>query len=292
MRVLIPLDGSSAAEQAIYMVRLLSPVEGIEARLIFVLDPFEGLDWGLSYEQWTESKERRRDKAVAYLQEQASKLAAAGVPATVSVSEGHPAHEIQAAAAAVDLIVMSTHGLSGIKRWARGSVADKVIRSGVADTLVVGPHTQEERRNKIATIMVPLDGSGLAEQALPIATRLAAALGARLHLVESVPFPVTAEGNLGYMFSAELYQGILDGVKAYLEKVRTTITGLHVETAMLEGQPATLLGNYVKEQAVDLVVMTSHGRGGLVRSALGSVTDRLIGEHAPVLVVQAKEEKE
>ncbi len=293
MKLIIPLDGSKLAEEALHVARLLTPIEGLEAHLLFVLEPYAGLEWGPTLDQWNEGKKSRRTAAETYLQEQASKLAGVGVPTTTSVTEGHPAREIVAASASADLVVMSTHGLSGLKRWTRGSVADKVIRSRAANTLVVGPHAEENHpRDKIAAVMVPLDGSRLAEQALPLATKLAKGLHARLHLVQSVLFPALEAGSTGYMFDGDIYQGMLDGAKAYLDGVKAKASDVEVETAVLEGQAAVLLGHYINQKSIDLVVMTSHGRGGLIRTALGSVTDRLIGEHAPVLVVHATEDEE
>ena len=178
-------------------------------------------------------------------------------------------------------VSLSTHGRSGPSRWRVGSVADKVIRSVRCNTLAVGPATYSgHNRTTIRSIMVPLDGSELAESALPLAARLAGSLRAQLHLVEAVN-EVPTEMLSGFDITD------IDLIaKENLQKSATEYCRLSPVVTVVNGPPAEALLFYTGQEAIDLVVMTSHGRGGLLRSALGSVTDRLLGSSAPVLIVR------
>ncbi len=128
-------------------------------------------------------------------------------------------------------------------------------------------------------IMVPLDGSELAERALPYARELAAATNATLHLVRVVDLPPAVKVHrLGAP------------VNVYLDEARAReeTAGRPVTVQRLDGDTATALLGYVREAGIDTVVMTSHGGSGLTRWALGTVADRVMrGGTVPVLLVPA-----
>ena len=122
---------------------------------------------------------------------------------------------------------------------------------------------------------------------MPVAQRLAAALGSELHLVRVVP-PTVMAGEPGYGYvSPELIEAVQEAAESYVADMQKTTQAK--EAATFLGPPADLLLDYIKEHSIDLVVMTTHGRGGLLRVALGSVADRLIGGTAPVFLVRAGE---
>ncbi len=139
-------------------------------------------------------------------------------------------------------------------------------------------------------IMIPLDGSELAEQALPRAAYLAAATGGVLHLVRVIepPAAVRTQG-LGAPVNvhAESIATQRQEAAAYLERLERE--GRTVQTRLLDGYTAAVLIDYVREATIDLVVLTTHGRSGLTRWALGSVADRVVRGGAPaVLLVNAE----
>lgn len=143
-------------------------------------------------------------------------------------------------------------------------------------------------------IMIPLDGSELAEQALPRAAYLAAATGGVLHLVRVIepPAAVRTQG-LGAPVNvhAESIATQRQEAAAYLERMRERLErdGGTVQTRLLDGYTAAVLIDYVREATIDLVVLTTHGRSGLTRWALGSVADRVVRGGAPaVLLVNAE----
>ena len=146
-------------------------------------------------------------------------------------------------------------------------------------------------------VLVPLDGSELAERALPVAQSIAQSSNATIHPVQVVSrLPELEAGRAGSSIlvaeleidaARRLVEGrvargkeYLGGVAARLEKA-----GIEVTTAMLEGGAVENIVNYTKEHGIDLVVMSTHGYGGLRRLFLGSVTDRVIRScEVPVLV--------
>jgi nucleotide-binding universal stress UspA family protein len=94
-------------------------------------------------------------------------------------------------------------------------------------------------------------------------------------------------GEVTYM--PDLLDTLIESAQAYLRNTATQLARPDVKTDVLVGTAAWRLEEYVAAKGIDLVVMTSHGRGGFVRTALGSVTDRLLGGAAPVLVVRPQE---
>ena len=143
-------------------------------------------------------------------------------------------------------------------------------------------------------ILVPLDGSELAERALPCAERLGVATGATLHLVHVVELapPLTGPFAPAYLPGSvygDLVAQETQLATAYLDKMRERAAagGVHVRTEQMVGYAAATLLDYERDAGIDLVVMCSHGRSGLARFALGSVADRLLHHgSAPVLLVR------
>jgi nucleotide-binding universal stress UspA family protein len=291
-KVLIPLDGSKLAEHALAYIGPLRLMGTLRVRLLSVVDEAE------DFRSLTEAEAGDREFNIlsSYLREVAADIEAhLGVDIDSEVTKGAPADRIMESAAAFspDLLVISTHGRSGISRWRLGSVADKVVRGTASNTLVIGPKATEkaawldpELVPPFRSVLVPLDGSELAELALPVAEQIAKAFGSQLHLVRSVtipPLPDAYGGELAYM--PDLLDSLVEGAGVYLGQV-TRRRGLgNARTQVLIGPAAYQLEAYIGK-GIDLVVMTTHGRRGIARTALGSVTDRLLGGAAPVLVVK------
>ncbi len=149
-------------------------------------------------------------------------------------------------------------------------------------------------------ILVPLDGSELSERALPMAQNLAQSYKATVHLIHMVSreHELGAGRGDGSVQSAEyemdlasrLTESRLNRGKTYLEQkgsqLRDAGIKIEAELAVKTGEPAQNIIDYVKEHSIDLVVISTHGHGGLRRLFLGSVTDRVIRScEAPVLIV-------
>jgi nucleotide-binding universal stress UspA family protein len=141
-------------------------------------------------------------------------------------------------------------------------------------------------------ILVPLDGSKLAEQAVPYASAQAACFGAQIILLKVLgPLPEPAMAGRSVVRGAE--EASADLARQYLETVADPIReqGIDVEVLTLEGKPYVEIIGYAEEAQVDLIVISTRGYSGLSRWLLGSVTDRVArGATVPVLLVQSKGE--
>jgi nucleotide-binding universal stress UspA family protein len=293
--VLIPLDGSKLAERSLAFVPALSRFEGFSLRLVSVVNPEEDVHL-LSQ---SEAQDREANVLRTYLGEVAADLKKYhSLQVQTEVLTGNPAETIlELATSPVDLLVVSTHGRSGLSRWRIGSVADKLVRGAACDTLVVGPRAADTEGwleagavPPFEKILVPVDGSELAEASMDAAQRFAAVYGSQVHVVRVINI-TTYGGGLGMeaAYTPQLIDSVQEAAEEYVARMAGLVTapgGVHSE--VLIGSPAVALEEYVGRAGIDLVVMTTHGRGGIARAALGSVTDRMLGGEAPVLVVRPK----
>ncbi len=144
-------------------------------------------------------------------------------------------------------------------------------------------------------ILVPVDGSPFAEHALPHAIGVAARLNAELHLL--LAHHVTLGVDAGWMPQPELFaKSIFDSEERYLSSLRDRLAAAGVQGTYIhhkDGAPAELLTDFAEEHDIDLIVMSTHGRGGLQRAYIGSVADGVLRRaHRPVLLVRPGEEGE
>ena len=305
-RILIPLDGSKLAEQVLPYARLLAKAQHVPIELLHVFDRLPSVLANSSGGQDADcSATAFRYEANEYIEQIASSLRSVGVEVTVASREGDPASLIirEAAQHSNTLIAMSTHGRSGVGRWVFGSVTDKVLHSTTGYMLIVRATSKERRSHsdvKLDAIIVPLDGSDLAEQSLPVASALSQSLGIRVSLVTATSTIEEAMSTISFQeMGVDADEGIpssediakeMDGdAKAYLDKRRETLIQqgvTSIETQLIHGSAAGAIVDLVQETSDNLVVMTTHGRSGMGRWVLGSVTDQVVRESGgPVLVV-------
>jgi nucleotide-binding universal stress UspA family protein len=186
------------------------------------------------------------------------------------------------------MLAIATHGRSGVGRWLYGSTAGRLLRAAHVPVLVVGPHVPP-RSDDVALkhLMVPLDGSPLSEAALAVAVAIAPALGAKVSLVRGVRWAAQAYPySLPDAYQPQIDEELEAGAKAYLRRQEDTLRGkVSVDAFVVRGAIADGLSDVVEKQAIDLVVMATHARGGIVRAALGSTSDRMLQGTAPALLV-------
>jgi nucleotide-binding universal stress UspA family protein len=140
-KILVPLDGSEFSECSLTHVKAIGTGCKVpEVVLMRVIEKLPETGWISETEQEIADKSAH-EHATAYLAENADKLKNAGLYVTTAIVDGKPADEIMEFADKnnVDLIVISTHGSSGIARWAFGSVADKVVRHSRVPVLIASP---------------------------------------------------------------------------------------------------------------------------------------------------------
>lgn len=279
IRVVVPLDGSELAETALNYLPVLRSLGPLYVRLVSVAE--DGETYGVpNPREWQERQVRLQRE---YLLDRQEKLQTAEMKVEIGARRGNPAETIviDARRFHADFILLSTHGRTGLKRFRIGSVADKIIRTTRTNVLAVGPEAVLwPHKSDVRSIMVPLDGSELAESALPMATRLAGELQAQLHLVRVITFMPAIE------LPAVDLANMTKVAEEYLAARAAERWQIAPKCEVITGTPSEALQFYSGQQNIDLVVMTSHGQGGILRAALGSVTDRMIGGTAPVLIVR------
>jgi nucleotide-binding universal stress UspA family protein len=207
---------------------------------------------------------------------------------------GEPGERILDAAAGAGMIVMASHGRGVLNRLIHGSIADRVAREAPVPTMVVRTDMAAPGPVGIARLVVPLDGSPLAEQSLPFAESIARRLGTPLFLVRVVS---TAEllppaVGMGEAIPFELYdeaeKELEQEAAAYLERVSQRLRGrgLPVATEVLAGAAAGAIEQATKPG--DVVVICSHERTGVMRWLLGSVAETLARkDQSPIIFVPA-----
>jgi nucleotide-binding universal stress UspA family protein len=305
-RIVVPLDGSRLAEQVLPYVRLLSRAAQAHIVLLQAIEPASpnliALPGRASQVQITEGLRNQVEK---YLEEVAASLRMEGLVALPKVIEGHPASGIvdEGKQEVGTLIAMSTHGRSGITRWRMGSITDKVLHAVTNPLLMVRAQEPEEFNPevKLTDIIVPLDGSALAEQVLPLAVSITRDLGMKMTLLRVAPsvqsyYPfigTSAEYYTDYDYN-DLVREIDEEVAQYLIQLGSRLRqeGIStVEEQLMHGSAEIAITDYARQVPHCLVAMTTHGRSGMGRWVLGSVADRTIRDSgAPVLVVRSSEQ--
>ncbi|MGE0706472.1 MAG: universal stress protein [Planctomycetota bacterium] len=282
-KVLIPLDGSPLAERALLPLRrLLGAEEGAHAVLLHVLPP--GLE--------SEERAAAHEAADQVLEQVASRLAAWPLACERRVVEGDPAGGILDAATEVhpDLICMATHGRTGVSRMVRGSVAERVLRGASAPLLMVNAGDAERGdEGSFQRLLVPLDGSPLADAILPYAIAIARTCGSKVQLLRVEPLePYLNDPLAGFpMLEPRLWneQTVKETLQPQAERLRGA--GIDAEVVARIGDAAREISHAA--ESADLVCLSSHGRSGPSRWWFGSVAEQVLRScHRPLLLVRGK----
>jgi len=232
-----------------------------------------------------------REICLAYLKGVADRIGVSHDGLIVKVAYPDEAILETARETGASLIVVSTHGRSGLGRWMYGSTAGHLLHESQAPLLVIGKEVPDAAAGGFAPkhVLVPLDGSALGEAAVPYALEAANAFGAKITFVRVAPLSVEAFPMMvPAVYWPRLDDDLAAGANAYLEKVRSSIQQ-PVEIVVLRGPRSEALLTFAEQNSVDLVVMTTHGHGGVQRAILGSTADRMLGGHAPVLLIRPGE---
>jgi len=298
-RVLIPLDGSKTAEKVLPYARSLAGRLKIPVELVAVIDIAEmathvAAERARYLDTMIEDGVRNSRE---YLKGIVKTFDSVGVVCTI---EKGRAEEVIIEKAAVDkgtLITMATHGRSGLNRWLLGSVAEKVLR-GTTNPLLLIRASEEAKGEGVAplkSIVVPLDGSDLAESVLPAVAELAKRLDVEIVLFRAYNIPYGAYGGgEGYYDAAsldELLAGIREEAQGYLGKKAEELRKkgvAKVSGVAQEGFSADEIISFGRKTPDNLIAMCTHGRSGVKRWMLGSVTETVVRHCGdPVLVLRA-----
>lgn len=283
-RILVPLDGSALSERALAPALKIGELEG--SRVTLVRAPVVDLMLVPTVEFYGNYSLRGMEQAVAHARKEAHEYLAAmqkvharpNLELETIVAEGDPAEAIlnTAAARKSNLIVMSTHGYSGVTRWIMGSVTERVLSGAPCPVLVIrSTHT-------LTRMLIPLDGSELAEKALAPALEVAAAFGAQVTLLECVKqIPSwhmeeleSVEHGLGLRARDEM----VEHASAYLREVakKFSTADRPIQVAVRHEPAATAILEYAEANNIDVVAMATHGRTGAQKWLYGSVTEKVL----------------
>jgi nucleotide-binding universal stress UspA family protein len=321
--ILVPLDGSPLAEQALLVAARIARQTGSTISLLESVPPLVetvpyfhqdiGVYSDTIYEEMlTEAKE--------YLQRISHDDRLAGVTVSAHTSAKSPIEAIldYAQEKQVDLIVLYSHGYTGVKRWALGSVAQKLASHSPIPTLILRDDNAEalaqpEKPHPVRAL-VALDGSQFAEATLLPAAQLVAALNgpspaapAELNLVRVIQPPRPEEEVKYQRYDSDLRGYQKDAAEFYLngtkEKFAQTLAALNLQviSSVIEDTDiaGALLkvaetGNTVEDEtnvAYDLVAIATHGKGALQRLVMGSIAERVTNESKlPILLVRPPDE--
>lgn len=293
--LLVPLDGSPTSEQALVVAQAIARQSGATLHLVHVRTPHNTIFVPDAPVVDADMHALGHQHATAYLQKHVSAQLAEGFAAESALLSNQPSIAGALSNYAVehdcDLVVLTTHGRRGFERMWLGSVADALVRSCPLPLLLVRPDSAFVQAPQLRRILVPLDGTPLAEEIIPPIQALAQGHDPILVLLQVVE-PLI---QMGYAPMAHLDQVAEEhnaemGAQAqrYLEQVGQQLGGSAYQTSVLLSlYPPQAILHAAEEQQVDLIAMTTHSRRGLERLLLGSVADKLVrGSSLPVLILR------
>jgi len=307
-KMLVPLDGSQLAEETLPYARELAGRLDLDLDFLHVCSPSESQLFSVLQMYVTKTAEAVREQIQKIQTDSGGKKPSKAVKITSKVVTGYPAEEIlkYAEKNKTDIILMATHGASGVRSWAIGSVAHKVlhassvpvwlVRSGIPEEIVYDKWPKK-------TLLVPLDGSKMAEAAIQHAEELVKKRGTQI--AEILLMSVYAPGVFSpsrFFMSDELGNSPIDysemvkmeneqakeRCEKYLKKTADLIAakGITVRTQAILGDAADEIIKYANNNPFQLIVMASHGHSGVRHLIFGSVAERIILEaNVPIFVV-------
>lgn len=295
--ILVPLDGSKTAEKVLPYARYLAGKFKVPVELLAVVDVVEIAS------HMTSEKVHFLDTIIedavqhstTYLRGVATTIAGTNVRCSVEKGRAEDTIIEKAATDKTMLITMATHGRSGLNRFLLGSIAEKVLRGTVNPLLLIRAGDEKSQGEAmLKSIIVPLDGSELAEAVLPILADMAKKLDLEIELFRTyhVPYNVySGDEGLYAVNYEELLAGLRDEAAEYLEKKAADLKRLgvaKVQCVTKEGLAADEIISLGRKTPDNLIAMSSHGRSGVRRWVLGSVTE-LVVRHSgdPVLVIRS-----
>ncbi len=310
-RILVPLDGSQRAEQAIpFAARIARATQGSLVFVRVIHPPRSVGIYGSEPDVAVPSTpfEKHLAEASTYLQQvvEASSQELKGLPVIADIEPGDIAPAIFTAARIeqVDLIVMAHHGETGWTRWILRSVVHQAVRRSPVPVLVLDGQeaiSPAPDSRHVWRALVPLDGSERAECALAPAASLVTALAApgraELHLLSIVNSRASGgDGPIAAYPYGEMPEQVRKGAELYLERVIQKIQHeplaslplkISASAVISSDVPGAILQRASQGPGYDFLAMATHGRSGVQRLLMGSVTERLLDSAPlPMLVVR------
>lgn len=314
--ILVPLDGSSRAEQVLPVAARLARAAGATIMLLTVVDSaHEAVSYRLAGPSMSPNTiERDLTAAQSYLDEVSQRSFLGGISVEKQVDPGNPAVMILSRAEArterpIDLIVMSSHGYTGVKRWFLGSVAEKTVRHAPVPVLLLREgeplrtHVRFDGMCAIRTLVL-VDASARSPDAIPPAAHLVAALSSPEHGHLQLTQIVVVPENVGKAEKDErlreavqnldaIGQRVRGGLVANRRKIHLTLSwAISAERDIAEGiirvaEQGERCAEIGAAERCDLIAMTTHGATGLGKWAVGSITERVLhATRLPLFIVR------
>lgn len=295
--ILVPLDGSSFAEHSLPLAEMLTKKFHADLTLMSVMQT-PGMTRSLSLDEIAQKKVSSWQVGQeGYLKGIAEKIQQKGLGVRYLLRAGRVAESINdmVSEQGVDLVVITTHGRTGVQRWLLGSVANRIVQLATRPVLIIRPVEKEPEPEPFKKLLVTLDGSEFAERVLPHVISWASALNGEVLLLRVPQVP-----------DAEMYGAQVDEIqqmrqeaeadaRAYLDGIADVFTeaGVQVRTFVRGSRPALTIIELAEEESAGVMMMATHGRGGLDRLFMGSVTERIVQHtHCPVFLVPVHERRQ
>jgi len=288
-QLLFPTDGSDGANAVFDHVLDIAAAHGSTVHVLHVADTNRDSVTRVGGDV-VDALEREGEEVVREAADRAEKR---GVGTVIEVLQGEPYNTIvdYADSRGVDLIALPTQGRSGLERFLLGSTADRILRHAGVPVLTLRP--DETIEYPYRDVLVPTDGSDCANEALRVGVEVAAADGAALHLlsvVEDAGLGLDVRTDTGVASMEGNAEGIVEEAAAFAADAGVEPASAAVESG---GAVHRVVGSYVEDHGIDLVVVGTHGRTGLDRYLLGSVAEKLVRTSpVPVLTVREDEDGE
>ncbi len=289
-RILIPVDGSPAAEAILPQLDRLLRGKESEWTFLRVVPPVPALP-GIDHARLAGTDRSQSEK---YLGDLVKRLEGDGVRARGLTVDGHEAETILRVAREVKatMIAMTTHGRTGVSRWTLGSVAEKVVRASEVPVLLLrsfeGAVPRPPRELAVRRILFPVDGSDLAAAALPAVEEIARGFGSEVLALHVQPEPDLFVFGRAGVDPVQVTPPEPESVTApILERLKGA--GIRAVGREARGDAASRILDAAQSESVDLIVISTHGRTGVSRWVLGSVTEKVLrGSTVPMLVVRTR----
>ena len=285
--IMVPTDGSGFDREAIRVALRIGERTGAKIRLVRVLTTGSFFGVAAASEGLAGAAEvvrSERDAALSELYALAAECRVASkAEITVDLHAGPVTDVLEGYARRndIDLIVISTHGRSGLTRLSLGSVTDSLIRHTTIPVLVVkspASYLNPQVSGPFNRIVVPLDGSTLAEQILPRVLELAILEEAEITLL-TILVPQTYSQKEIADPSLPWWEKDISLAQTYLSNVATRLRrrGVTVTTDIVIAENvASAIGDFASREKADMIAIATHGRGGLARMIRGSVADAIM----------------
>ncbi|MBN1644328.1 MAG: universal stress protein [Dehalococcoidales bacterium] len=290
-KILIPLDGSALGELALVYMKEMAPAFDAEVHLVSVCERHDA-EYRRMIQVYVEkiAEQTRND------------FEKPGLPVAVKtvVLDGEPAGEIigYAQQKKIDLIIIVSHGHSGIMPWTMGSTANKVVHNTRTPVLLVrasAAGSGKKPARLFGKILLPLDGSKIGEAALSYVNEIAQKLQGEvilLSVIESGQHVHTIGGRDYIRFTEQQVESMRSEANEYLAATSKKLSdkGIKVRSVMKDGNAAKGIIDFAKENDIRLIAMSSHGKSGMREWVFGSISNKVLQTgKVPILLVRSSE---